>query len=120
MNFLQRGTLSLAFVGSTVGIASAAVLQDRIAIHTKIVCDHCQKCPSCGKRIYDALHEVKGVRSVKIDPESNMVTVKYNGKRTDADKLREQLRATGFEADGQSPYPEAYEALDGCCKESKQ
>lgn len=100
----------------TVQLSWAINLQDRATIKTKIYCDHCKKCPSCGKKIYDALHEIPGVQSVKIKPDAQEISIKFNAKKTNLEALRDKVTATGFEADGRAPVPEAYEQLDGCCK----
>lgn len=111
--------LLIAFCFFSLGptqLTWAINLQDRATIKTKIHCDHCKKCPSCGKKIYDALHEVPGVQSVKINPEKQEISIKFNSKKTNLEALRDKVRATGFEADGRAPVPAAYDQLDGCCK----
>lgn len=92
---------------------------ERIVIKTQINCDHCRQCPSCGKRIYDALHELKGVKTVRIHPDDQEIVVRFKPSITHADSIRAVIRRSGFEADGLTPDKDAYAQLDDCCKAKK-
>lgn len=86
-------------------------------IKTEIVCDHCLQCGSCYQNIYATVKEsTKGVRSIKVDPEENIITVKYNSEKTDLEEIEKAITLSGFKANEQEPTLEAYNKLDNCCK----
>jgi len=88
----------------------------KINIKASIYCDHCKKCESCGKRLYNAIHEQKGIRKVSIDPDQKTVEVTYNADKVSADAIRQAIAKVGFDADDVKADPKAYEMLDDCCK----
>lgn len=86
-------------------------------IKTEIACDHCSVCESCDQNIFMKIKEnTKGVRSVKIDAETNTVTVKYSPNKTSLEEIENAITLAGYKANDRVPTNEAYEALDGCCK----
>lgn len=89
---------------------------ETIVIKTKIHCDHCLQCESCGLNINRGTRKAKGIKKIKIDPEANTITVTYRSDKTNPDEIRKAIAASGFDADGVKAVPAAYEKLDGCCK----
>lgn len=86
-------------------------------IKTEIACDHCVKCESCDLNIYTHIKDnTKGVRSVKIDADKNVIVVKYNSKRTSVEEIEKAITMAGFDANDQQPTEKAYNSLDACCK----
>lgn len=86
-------------------------------IKTEIVCDHCLKCESCDQNIFLKVKDnTKGVRSIKVNPEKNIITVKYNSEKTSLSEIEAAIALAGFKANDQEPTAEAYNQLDGCCK----
>ena len=86
-------------------------------IKTEIACDHCVKCESCDLNIYTHIKDnTKGVRSVKIDADKNVIAVKYNSKRTSLEEIENAIAMAGFQANDVEPTEEAYNSLDACCK----
>ncbi len=86
-------------------------------IRTAIACDHCGVCESCDQNIFMKIKEnTKGVRSVKIDPTANTVTVKYSTKKTTLEEIEKAITLAGYKANDREPTAEAYSALDDCCK----
>ncbi|WP_204714736.1 heavy-metal-associated domain-containing protein, partial [Escherichia coli] len=45
-----------------------------------LFCDHCMQCESCGNRIQNAVYAGKGIRTVKVRAEENIIEVSYNPK----------------------------------------
>ncbi len=81
-----------------------------LAIHTNAVCDMCEK------TIETELLYEKGVRSVDVDLEANVINVKVDPKKTDVDKVRLAITKLGYAADDQLPDMAAREKLPDCCK----
>lgn len=89
---------------------------ETVVIKTSIACDHCMECESCGLNIDTHIRQLKGIRQVKIDPETNTVEVRYKAGKTDPNSIRAALAKAGFDADDVKSDPHAYAKLDGCCK----
>jgi len=86
-------------------------------IKTEIACDHCLKCESCDQNIFLKVKDnTKGVKSIKVDSEKNIITVKYNSEKTSLSEIEEAIALAGYKANDQEPTAEAYNQLDGCCK----
>lgn len=90
---------------------------ETITIKTKIYCDHCVRCESCGANINETVRgNAKGVKKVKINPADNTITVIYNPAKTTPDNIRAAISASGYDADNIKASAEGYAKLDGCCK----
>lgn len=89
---------------------------ETITIKTKIYCDHCLQCGSCGANINNAIRETKGIRKVKINSKENTITVKYKPGKTSPEKIRRAIADIGYDADEIKADATAYSKLDGCCK----
>ncbi len=88
-----------------------------IDIKTTISCDHCTKCESCDRNIFDRVKtNTKGVRSIKVNAEKNIITVKYNSEKTTLEDIEKAITMAGYQANDRQPTAEAYNQLDGCCK----
>ncbi len=48
---------------------------ETVTIKTRIYCDHCLVCNSCGSNIYDAIRKAEGIKYTSIDPEAHTITV---------------------------------------------
>jgi len=91
-----------------------------ITIKTKIYCDHCVRCQTCGANINETVRGIeKGIKNVKINPTDNTITVMYNPAKSTPDKIRAAIAACGYDADNLKATIEGYAKLDGCCKASK-
>ena len=87
-------------------------------IKTDIHCDHCIVCGSCGPNIFHSLKAEKGVKKVKIIPESNIIKVKYNSEKITLARIEDVITEAGFDANDKKATKEGYDALDACCKPS--
>ena len=105
---------SIFSLGSMPAIAKEK--SETITVKTNIYCDHCKKCDSCAKRIYDALHEEKGIKTVKIDDKNATITVTFAPKRTNVAIIKTIISANGFDADELKATPENISKLDKCCQ----
>ena len=116
MQMMMKYISALVFL-LLLGTGSApAQKAETIEIRTQIYCDHCMQCESCGNRIQNAVYAGKGIRTVKVRAEENIIEVSYNPKKTTADDIRRAITAVGFSADDQKPSATAYSNLDACCK----
>jgi len=88
-------------------------------INTEIFCDHCLECESCDDNIFSKIKDHnKGVSYVKIDPEKNIIRVKYNSEKTNLIAIEKAIALSGYKANDLEPIKEAYESLDYCCKKN--
>src|SRR5688572_24701680 len=79
----------LAVIGMfDVAIAGGSKVQT-IKIKTRIACDHCKMCSSCGARIEKALYSHKGVKRVDVDDKKMETVVVYNTDKITTDKIKE-------------------------------
>ncbi|MEM6522331.1 MAG: heavy metal-associated domain-containing protein [Bacteroidota bacterium] len=83
----------------------------KVEIKTSAVCSMCKEAIE-----YDLAFE-KGVKSAVLDVPSKVVTVVYNPKKTDADKIRKRITKVGYHADSFQRDSVAYEKLPFCCKD---
>lgn len=81
-----------------------------IDVRTNAVCDMCVKTIET-----EMLYE-KGVKSVNVDLDSNLIHVSIDPKKTDAAKVRTAISRLGYSADDVPPDMEAREKLPDCCK----
>jgi copper chaperone CopZ len=101
-------SLSFAFAQKTKSVEPAEV-----QIKTSAVCGMCKS------KIERDLSYEKGVISSNLEVQTQIVTVKYNPKKTNPEKIRKAISKTGYDADGVPANPKAYEKLDACCKKDK-
>jgi mercuric ion binding protein len=102
-----------------LGMYAASMAQNKIQtvkIKTRIACDHCKMCGSCGSRIEKALYNQKGVKRVDVDDKKMEIIVVYNTGKISKDKIRETITNNGFDADDKKATPESIAKLDDCCK----
>ena len=105
--------IMLAMLG---GVVHAGQKIQTVKIKTRIACDHCNLCGSCGKRIENALYAQKGVKRVDVDDKNMEIVVVYNTEKTSPEALRTVISQNGYDADDLRATPESYAKLDGCCK----
>lgn len=74
------------------------------------------QCGMCKDRLEGALAYEKGVQKSVLDLNDKTLTVTYNPKKTDADKIRQKISKTGYDADAVPADKAAYDALPACCK----
>lgn len=107
---------SLVLLLSTFYASAQKGEKETISVKTNIYCDHCQRCESCGPRIYQQLMDVSGVRKVKVNNETSTIDVTFNSGKVDVKSIRDAINAAGFDADDQPAPADAVAKLDGCCK----
>ncbi|MBK9289832.1 MAG: heavy-metal-associated domain-containing protein [Flavobacteriales bacterium] len=70
----------------------------------------------CEKTIETELVYTKGVKKVDVDLSTAAVSVTYDPRKTDADKLRAALTKLGYSADGTPGNASAFAKLPQCCQ----
>jgi copper chaperone CopZ len=83
---------------------------DTVRIKTSAICDQCKE------KIENDLSFEKGVKSAKLDLKTKEVTVVYNPKKTDEQKIREAITQIGYDADTLKADANAFKKLPDCCK----
>jgi copper chaperone CopZ len=83
---------------------------DTVRIKTSAICDQCKE------KIENDLSFEKGVKSAKLDLKTKEVTVVYNPKKTDEQKIREAITQIGYDADTLKANAKAFNKLPDCCK----
>ncbi len=99
--------LTIAFI--TVGSAQPKN-EVVIKIKTSAICG------TCKDRIEKGLKSEKGINEVSLDLETKIVTVKFQGTKTDPDKIREKISKLGYDADNLFADKTAYDKLPACCR----
>ncbi|HNW69699.1 MAG TPA: heavy metal-associated domain-containing protein [Bacteroidales bacterium] len=74
------------------------------------------QCGMCKTRIENGLAYEPGIKNVSLDLETKVVTVSYNPKKTNPDKIRTIINNLGYDADDTKANKEAYDKLPPCCK----
>jgi|KBSSwiStaDraftv2_1062776.scaffolds.fasta_scaffold2381978_2 copper chaperone CopZ len=106
----MKKNILLAFL---VAVASCLFAQENMAelkIRTSAICE------TCKKTIEHDMSFEKGVKSVKLDLDSNVVVVVYNPAKTDENKIRLALTKAGYDADSLKADPKAIQKLPKCCR----
>jgi mercuric ion binding protein len=81
-----------------------------LKIKTSAVCDMCKE------TIEKAMAYEKGVKESNLDVDSKVLTVRYDPRKTNPDKIRKAVTAAGYDADALPAEKRAYDNLNACCK----
>ena len=93
------------------GSISLKAQVEKVNILTSAVCGMCKN------SIERDLAFEKGIKTANLDLDTKVITVEYNAKKTDADKIRQRISKVGYHADSVKRNQKAYDALDPCCKD---
>lgn len=74
------------------------------------------QCEMCKERIEKDMAFVNGVKEVKLDLETMILSVKYKISKTDTNKIRKAVSKIGYDADDVEADKEAYKKLPKCCQ----
>ncbi len=105
-------------VGLLFSLSASAQNSEKIELEVKtnIYCDHCQRCESCGTRIYNHLIDLPGIRKVRVDDEAEVIRVTYMSDKQTPEAIRDAINKAGFDADDQAASPAQVAGLDQCCR----
>lgn len=104
----------ITIAGLTVSAQDKPKNTEEIKIQTSAICGMCKD------RIEHDLAFEKGIRSVSLDNDTKIVTVGYNPKKTDPDKIREAISDIGYDADDVPADQEAHDKLPRCCQKDNK
>lgn len=76
-------------------------------------------CEQCKKIMMENIPQWPGVKECSYDMKSAKVTITFDAKNTNVDKLREGIRHLGYDADNVKADPEARAKLPKCCTAPK-
>ncbi len=82
----------------------------KVKIKTSAICEMCKE------RIEKQLAFTKGVNESNLDLKDKVVTVTFNPKKTDANKIKQAINDAGYDADETLANDKSYEKLPSCCK----
>ena len=105
---MRKFILVIALVSFSVMLKAQT---EKVDIKTSAICKMCKN------KIEEDLAFEKGVKSSELDLETKILTVEYNSKRTDADKIRSRIAKIGYNADSVKREEKAYFKLPDCCKD---
>lgn len=74
------------------------------------------ECANCEVLLQDKLLAIKGIKSVTLDLDSEVISVRYNGNQVDENEIKTAILAAGFSVDGEKGYKEPRKNLPDCCK----
>jgi len=83
---------------------------EEVNIQTSAICGMCEE------RIESNIAFEKGVKKVELNDETKIVTVGFDPRKTDADKLRTAISKLGYDADDVAADQEAHDKLPKCCQ----
>ena len=73
-------------------------------------------CGMCEERIETNIAYEKGVKKVELDDSTKVVTIGFDPRKTDTDKLRTAISKLGYDADDVEADKEAHDKLPACCQ----
>lgn len=115
-NLIRLSALLLVFMLSLPASAQKSKSIKTTDIKTKIYCDHCKICESCGGRILKELYNESGIKNTEVNSKNNTITVVYDERKISLPAIRQKIAKLGFDADEVPADPEAVAKLDECCK----
>jgi mercuric ion binding protein len=119
---MKKNTFSIvAFLLFVLALPAISFAQKNKNIHTtviktKIYCDHCKQCETCGDKFNKDLYNEDGIKSVEVDAKANTITVVYDTRKIDLNKIKVLISKLGYDADEIKADPAGVAKLDGCCK----
>ena len=117
LTFLQLTMILLM----SISLSAFSQKKDNIktsVIKTVIHCDHCKQCETCGDKFNKDLYNEDGIKRVDVDAKAMTITVVYDSRKTDLDKIKVMISKLGYDADDLKADPAGVAKLDGCCKKS--
>lgn len=117
LTFLQLTMILLM----SISLSAFSQKKDNIktsVIKTVIHCDHCKQCETCGDKFNKDLYNEDGIKRVDVDAKAMTITVVYDTRKTDLDKIKVLISKLGYDADDLKADPAGVAKLDGCCKKS--
>lgn len=115
---MKNSLFLLLFTFFSMTISAQNSKNEKVVIQTSIHCDHCKACETCGQNFQENLYKITGLKMYELDEKAMTLTVFYNGKKTNLEKIKTAITKLGYDADEMKADADAYEKLDGCCKKA--
>ncbi|MEX1132692.1 MAG: heavy metal-associated domain-containing protein [Flavobacteriales bacterium] len=106
----MRNLLLLLLMLPAFAVQAQSKKSETLEIRTSAVCDMCVVTIE-GEMIYE-----KGVKKVKLDLATNVISVEYDPRKTEPDALRKAVTDLGYYADDLPGDAKAFAALPDCCQ----
>ncbi len=111
--------IMLCVVVAVIILPAAASAQekkktDTVEIQTSAICGMCKE------RIEGDLAFERGVRKVDLNNETKIVTIEFNTRRTDKEKLKKAISKIGYDADDILADQKAHDRLPACCQKGNE
>lgn len=109
---------TMAFLAIVILFSGALVAQEKqkkkkvetIEIQSSVVCGDCEE------RVISNMAFEKGIKDVKVNLETKVITVTYKTAKTDEETIKKAITMIGYDADEMLADDKAYEKLPACCK----
>lgn len=115
MNF-RNILLLIVLSTSNILFAQTTDKKGKIVIKTKVNCNHCKICETCGQKFETDLYYVKGIKIVEYNELDTTIIIHYNTKKTNPDLIRAEISKLGYSADNVTADSIAVNKLDKCCR----
>jgi periplasmic mercuric ion binding protein len=106
----------LGIMMMAIFISSPATAQEKKKNFEEVNIQTSAICGMCEERIETNIAFEKGVKKVELDDKTKVVTVGFDPRKTDADKLRTAISKLGYDADDVIADKEAHDKLPACCQ----
>lgn len=121
MKTKNKSTLLSVALAAFMFLSVSAFSQKKDNIKTAVIktvihCDHCKECETCGDKFNKDLYNEDGIKRVDVDAKAMTITVVYDVRKTDLDKIKTMISKLGYDADDVKATTEGIAKLDGCCK----
>lgn len=106
----------LGLIALTVMFSGNLMAQEKskktetIEIQSSVVCGQCED------RVIKNMAFEKGVKDVKVDLKTKIITITYKPGKTDKETLKKAITKIGYDADELLADEKAYTKLPTCCK----
>lgn len=100
----------------TLGGMSNLMAQKKAKKGETITIKTSAQCEMCKERLEMAMAYEKGVYESELDLETKDFVIRFNPKKTDAEKIKDAISKTGYDADEVVADEKAYKKLPPCCK----
>ena len=104
------GLLTILFLAFGITAKAADDKEKEVRIKTSAICEMCKE------RIERNLAFEKGIKESNLDLKDKVVTVKYNPKKTDVNKIKANISKSGYDADEVTADEKGYAKLPSRCK----
>ena len=104
-----------AFLGVSM-LASCGNAQEADKSLTKAEFKVYGNCGMCEKTIEGSLNGQDGIGNADWDKETKMITVTYDPKKMDENKIKEKIAGVGYDTDSHRADESVYNNLPGCCQ----